>query len=114
MSISGTALGISGKQPALRRTIDRYLKEKGIDLRSSHEVDNLGAVMSLIASTGGVALLPGYAKGFLPSSVTTRPLFGIAPRIDLSLGYRKQNASPVLQLFLSRAGELAARPGENL
>ena len=112
LSVSGTALGVSGKQPALRRTIDRYLKERGIDLRPGHEVDNLGAVMSLIASTGGVALLPGYAKGFLPQSVTTRPLLGTVPRIDLSLGYRKQNASPVLQLFLSRAGELAADPGE--
>jgi LysR family transcriptional regulator, hca operon transcriptional activator len=109
MSVSGTALGISGKQPALRRTIDRYLKENGVDLRPSHEVDNLGAVMSLIASTGGVALLPAYAKTFLPNSVTTRPLRGIAPRIDLSLGYRKANTSPILKLFLSKADELAGR-----
>jgi LysR family transcriptional regulator, hca operon transcriptional activator len=113
MSISGTALGISGKQPALRRTIDRYLKENGVDLRPSHEVDNLGAVMSLIASTEGVALLPAYAKTFLPDSVTTRPLLGTAPKIDLSLGYRKANTSPLLKLFLSRVAELATRPGKN-
>ena len=71
------------------------------------EVDNLGAVMSLIVSTGGFALLPAYAKTFLSDSITSRPLRGIAPKIDLSIGYRKANPSPMLKLFLSRAGELA-------
>ncbi len=108
ISVSGTALSISGKQPALRRGIDRYLKENGIEIRPSHEVDNLGGVMSLIASTGGVALLPLYAKTFLPDSITTRPLEGIGPKIDLSVGYRKANPSPILKLFLSRLDKLAA------
>jgi LysR family hca operon transcriptional activator len=106
ISVSGTALSMAGKQPALRRTIDRYLHENGFEIRPSYEVDNLGAVMSLIASTGGVALLPIYAKTFLPDAVTTRPLEGDGPRIDLSLGYRRANTSPILDLFLSRAHEL--------
>ena len=106
ISVSGTALSISGKQPALRRTIDRFLNENGIEIRPSYEVDNLGAVMSLIASTGGVALLPTYANTFLPNSIITRPLKGAGPKIDLSIGYRRENKSPVLKLFLSRVGEL--------
>jgi LysR family transcriptional regulator, hca operon transcriptional activator len=108
ISVSGTALSISGKQPALRRAIDRYLKGNGIEIKPSHEVDNLGGVMSLISSTRGVALLPRYAKTFLPASVTTRPLRGGGPTIDLSVGYRRGNASPMLKLFLSRVNELAA------
>lgn len=108
ISVSGTALSISGKQPALRRAIDRYLKGNGIEIKPSHEVDNLGGVMSLIASTRGVALLPRYAKTFLPASVTTRPLRGTGPTIDLSVGYRRANPSPILKLFLSRVNELAA------
>ena len=107
--VSGTALSLSGKQPALRRVIDRFLNDNGTDIRPSHEVDNLGGVMSLIASTGGVALLPLYAKIFLPASVTTRPLPGRGPKIDLSVGYRKANPSPILKLFLSRVNELAAK-----
>jgi LysR family hca operon transcriptional activator len=107
ISVSGTALSVSGKQPALRRAIDRYLEDSGVALRPSHEVDNLGSVMSLIPTTQGVALLPLYAKTFLPDSVTTRPLRGIGPKIDLSVGYRRANPSPVLKLFLSRIGELA-------
>lgn len=107
ISVSGTALSISGKQPALRRAIDKYLKESGIEIRPSHEVDNLGGVMSLIPSTGGIALLPLYAKTFLPHSVTTRPLRGLGPKIDLSVGYRKANPSPILKLFLAKIDELA-------
>jgi LysR family transcriptional regulator, hca operon transcriptional activator len=107
ISVSGTALSISGKQPALRRAIDRFLHDNGVKIRPSHEVDNLGSVMSLIASTGGVALLPLYAKTFLPDSVTTRPLQGPGPKIDLSVGYRKANPSSILKLFLSRVNELA-------
>lgn len=109
ISVSGTALSISGKQPALRRAIDKFLYDNGIEIRPSHEVDNLGSAMSLIASTGGVALLPLYAKTFLPDSVTTRPLQGLGPKIDLSVGYRKANPSPILKLFLSRLNELAAK-----
>jgi LysR family hca operon transcriptional activator len=109
LSVSGNALSVSGKPPALRRAIDRYLKESNVAIRPSHEVDNLGSVMSLIASTGGIALLPAYAKTFLPHSVTTRPLHGITPTIDLSVGYRRANGSPILQRFLSRLDGLAPR-----
>ena len=69
--------------------------------------------MSLIASTQGIALLPRYAKTFLPASVTTRPLQGPGPKIDLSIGYRKTNHSPVLKLFLSRVEELIASVSNN-
>jgi LysR family transcriptional regulator, hca operon transcriptional activator len=102
LSISGTAMGTSGRPPALRLAIDRYLKKRGVNIKPSHEVDNLGGIMSLIVSTGGVALLPAYAKTFLPSSVTCRPLRGCTPKIDLSVGYREANDSPVLKLFLSK------------
>lgn len=113
VSVSGSALGDFGRPPALRLTIDRYLRENGVAIRPSHEVDNLAAVMSLIPSTRSVALLPAYAKTFLPGSVTTRPLRGPTPKIDLSVGYRKANHSPILKLFLSRARKLAIGGGKN-
>jgi LysR family hca operon transcriptional activator len=53
-----------------------------------------------------VALLPTYARNFLPRSVTSRPLDGEAPTIDLVTGYNKTNTSPVLRLFLSRVDRL--------
>jgi LysR family transcriptional regulator, hca operon transcriptional activator len=39
-------------------------------------------------------------------SVTSRPLDGEAPTINLVIGYNKTNTSPILELFLSRLDQL--------
>jgi LysR family transcriptional regulator, hca operon transcriptional activator len=113
ISVSGSALTRAGTPPALRVAIDACLKKAGVHLKPSHEVDNLAGVMSLIASTRGVALLPVYAKKFLPESVTTRPLRGETPTIDLCVGYGQGNSSPILKLFLSRLDSLVERVSAN-
>jgi LysR family hca operon transcriptional activator len=95
--------------PALRAVIDDYLKRSGLDTSPDHEVDNLAMALLSIASRRTVALLPTYAKYFLPWSVTSRPIRGDTPTIDLVLGYHKANSSPLLKLFLSRTDELIAR-----
>jgi LysR family transcriptional regulator, hca operon transcriptional activator len=102
-------VSVSSTAPVLRVVIDDYLKRSGMNITPDHEADHLAMGMSLIASTGGVGLLPAYAKNFLPSSVTSRPLKGEAPTIDLVLGYNKANQSPILKLLLSRLHELVAR-----
>jgi LysR family transcriptional regulator, hca operon transcriptional activator len=79
--------------PALRVVIDNYAKRSGITLTPRHEVDNLSMAISLVASTGGVSLLPLYARNLLPPSVTSRPLRGAAPTIELVIGYNKTNTS---------------------
>ncbi len=104
-----TFLAVSDTAPALRVVVDDYLKRSGSTIKPAHEVDNLAMAMSLIASTRGVALLPAYAQNFLPWSVTSRPLKGDPPTIDLVLGYNKANRSPILTLLLSRLDELVAR-----
>ena len=107
--VGETFLSVSDTAPALRAVIDDYLRRSGVDIKPNHEVDNLAMAMSLIASTRGVALLPAYALNFLPWSVTSRPLKGEAPTIDLVLGYNRTNQSPILKLLLSRLDELVAR-----
>jgi LysR family hca operon transcriptional activator len=102
-------VSVSGTAPVLRVVIDDYLKRSGMNITPDHEADHLAMGMSLIASTRGVGLLPAYAKNFLPSSVTSRPLKGEAPTIDLVLGYNKANQSPILKLLLSRLDELVSR-----
>jgi len=67
--------------------------------------------MSLVASTGGIALMPLYARNLLPATVVSRPLAGVAPTIDLSLGYSEANTSPILKTIASRIGELKFRSG---
>ncbi len=100
---------VSKTAPVLRAVIDNYFKRFGIGITPTHEADHLAMGMSLIASTGGVGLLPAYARNFLPSSLTSRPLKGVVPTIDLALGYKKSNQSPILKLLLSRLDELVAR-----
>jgi LysR family hca operon transcriptional activator len=100
---------VSNTAPVVRAVIDEYLKRSGANIRPQHEADHLAMGMSLIASTGGVGLLPVYAQNFLPSSVTSRPLKGDAPTVDLVLGFKKSNQSPVLKLLLSRLNELTVR-----
>jgi LysR family hca operon transcriptional activator len=106
---SETFVIVSGTAPVLRAVIDNYLKQSGINITPAHEADHVTMGLSLIVSTRGVGLLPAYAQNFLPSSVTSRPLKGYTPTVDLVFGYRKSNRSPILKLLLSRLDELVAR-----
>jgi LysR family hca operon transcriptional activator len=110
--VGETFVTVSDTAPVLRTVIDDYLKRSGINITPAHEADHLAMGMSLIASTRGVGLLPAYAQNFLPSSVTSRPLKGDTPTIDLVFGYKKSNQSPILRLLLSRLNELVARASE--
>jgi LysR family hca operon transcriptional activator len=100
---------IGAKATVLRGVIQRYLAQVGIEMKQVHSVDNLAMAISLVASTRGVALMPQYVENFLPWSVVSRPLRGAVPTVDLAIGYRKGNTSPLLALFLSRLDELVAR-----
>ena len=95
--------------PTSRAVIEDYLKRSGLAIVPAHEVDNITHAMSMIASTGAVALLPAYPNNLLPWSVTSRPIRGDAPTIDLVVGYNKANRSPILKLFLSRVEDMSAQ-----
>ena len=73
------------------------------------EIDNFVMAMSLVTSTHGVALLPASVRGYLSGSVTSRPLAGEQPTIDLMIGYPRANTSPILEKFLSGIDHLSAR-----
>lgn len=107
--VGETFVTVSHTAPVLRLVIDNYLKRSGVKITPAHEADHVTMGMSLIASTRGVGLLPTYAQNFLPASITSRPLKGDAPTVELVLGYKKSNQSPALKLLLSRLDELVAR-----
>ncbi len=107
--VGETFVTVSDTAPVLRTVIDSFLKRSGINIKPAYEADHLSMGMSLIASTRGVGLLPAYAQNFLPSSVTSRPLKGETPTVELVLGYKKSNKSPILKLLLSRLDELIDR-----
>jgi LysR family hca operon transcriptional activator len=107
--VGETYIGFSDVPHVLRAIVNRYLRKCGVALKPAHEIDHFGMGISLVASTGGVAILPAYAENFLTSSVISRPLKGEAPTIDLVVGYHRENASLVLKVFLSRVDDLIAR-----
>jgi LysR family hca operon transcriptional activator len=94
--------------PVLKAVIEGYMTKVGVTLKPEYEADNLTSLMSLVASTGGVTVVPIYARNVLSSSVVLRPLKGEPPTIGLFMGYSRSNTSPLLKRFLARADELVA------
>ena len=95
--------------PVLKSVINGYAARVGITWKQKYDAETISGGMSLVASTGGVTLLPLYVKNILIPSVVARPLQGEPPTIDLMMGYNKSNTSPLLKRFLSRTDELASR-----
>ncbi|SDR87153.1 LysR family transcriptional regulator [Bradyrhizobium canariense] len=104
-----TFIGVSDVAPVLRSVIKDYLKQSGIQIVPALEIDNFVMAMSLVASTGGVALLPASVRRYLSGSVTSRPLADERPTIDLLIGYHRANRSPILGKFLSGIDGLSER-----
>jgi LysR family hca operon transcriptional activator len=107
--IGETFIGISSVPRILRRVVREYLDRSGARITPHLEIDNFAMAISLVGSTGGVALLPASIGSYLPPSIVSRPLPGEQPAIDLVLGYHKANKSPMLEKFLSRLGDLSAQ-----
>ena len=105
-------IAMANKARVLRSVIDQYLEHEGVAITPAQLVDNPAMVMSLVASTRGIALIPSYVEPLMPWSVVSRPLADNAPTIDLVVGYSESNQSPILQLFLSHLDELMTRVGK--
>jgi LysR family hca operon transcriptional activator len=102
-------IAMANKAKVLRSAIDEHLAKAGVQVTPAQCVDNPAMVMSLVASTRGVALIPSYVEPLMPWSVVSRPLAGTPPMVDLVVGYSPSNQSPILHLFLSHLDELMAR-----
>lgn len=103
-------VAMANKARVLRAVIDDYLARSGVAIEPTQGVDNPAMVMSLVASTRGLALIPAYIQDLMPWSVTSRPLKN-PPMLDLVVGYSRSNTSPVLEEFLSRLNTLPANAG---
>jgi LysR family hca operon transcriptional activator len=102
----------SKSAPAGRRAVLEYFNRAGLDLKPEYEVHNVVHAISMITSMRAVMLLPAYTRRYLPESITTRPVKGEVPTLDLVIAYHKSNNSPILKLLLSRVGKLAGAPSK--
>ena len=103
-----TLVGFSDVAIVLRTVVESYLRDRGVELTPSHRIGNFATALSLVASIRGVALLPAYVEPLLPWSVVSRPLKGEPLTIDLAVGYRADNGSPMLKIFLAGLDQLIA------
>jgi LysR family transcriptional regulator, hca operon transcriptional activator len=101
-------VGFSDFAIVLRDVVEGYLRDHGIEPTPTHRVENFATVLSLVASLRGVALMPAYVEALLPWSVVSRPLKGVPLTINLAVGYRSDNPSPVLATFLAGLEQLMA------
>jgi LysR family hca operon transcriptional activator len=103
-----TFIGVSPiRAPTLWAVINEYLKSLGV--KPDHQAENLAMGISLVASTGGIGLLPLYSQNLLPKTVVSRPIRGTPPMVDLVIGYNEGNTSPLLKFFLTKVDDLKSR-----
>lgn len=69
--VGETFIGMADQAPVLRSLIEDYFRRSGIDLRPAHRVEYLSMAISVVASTGGLALVPDpatFLPGLLPAA----------------------------------------------
>jgi LysR family hca operon transcriptional activator len=109
-----TFIGVSPiRAPTLWAVINDYVKRAGIAVKPDHQAENIAMAISLVASTGGIGLLPLYAQNLLPKTVISRPIQGAPPMVDLVIGYNEANTSALLKFLLSKVDELKFRVAKN-
>ena len=111
--VDETFLIPSKTAPTSRLVIEDYLKRSGLDIIPDHEVDNITHAVSMIASTGAVALLPAYPNN-LPTLVRDQPsaqrrAANGRPGRRISQGEHIPN-SQALPLEVGRNGHAPAAP----
>ncbi|MEH2567610.1 DNA-binding transcriptional LysR family regulator [Bradyrhizobium sp. AZCC 2289] len=100
-----TFIGVSPiRAPTTWAAINDYLKPIGV--KPDHQAENLAMGISLVASTGGIGLLPLYAQNLLPKTVVSRPIRGAPPTVDLVIGYNEANTSPLVKFILAKVDDL--------
>lgn len=70
-------------------------------------------VFSLIASIGGISLLPEYAFRLCPPTVAAVWLALEPPMIDLALAYHPDNRSDVLRTFVRHCERLTTAASQH-
>nr|WP_047165804.1 LysR family transcriptional regulator [Sphingomonas sp. Y57] len=106
-------IGYADAPHVLRGIVERYFSERGLAMAPTRFLDGYATGISLVASSKGVTLLPAYVEALLPASLVSRPLAGNGPVIEIAAGYRADNPSPTLAVFLRNIDRLAdARAAE--
>lgn len=86
--------------------------DAGFVPKASQQVVESQAIPSLVAAGLGVALVPASVQRVHRRGVEYRALAGNAPRADVYIVQRKDNASPVLRAFIEKTKQVLAREAQ--
>ena len=99
----------SSPKPSYADTVYALCERAGFAPIVAQEVREMQTAVSLIAAGIGVSLVPASVQNLRRQGVVYRPLTDPAPPTELVLAYRRDDSSPVLQVFLktvrNNAGE---------
>jgi len=87
--------------PSYAQVVRAVCEGAGFAPRVVQEVREMQTAISLVAAGLGVALLPASVQHLRRDGVVYRPLPNDAPRTELAVISRKEDASPTLQNFLA-------------
>ncbi|MFM8288385.1 MAG: LysR family transcriptional regulator substrate-binding protein, partial [Planctomycetaceae bacterium] len=115
-----TFLGFTRELP-IRRAIDRWLRQEGVQVRVQHEFDNIETIKKAVECGSGVAILPEATVGqeVLAGTLVALPLGGAVLTRPLGIVHKKhRHLSPAVRQFVERlaaeVGVVAANSAEVL
>ena len=95
--------------PSYAQVVRAVCEGAGFAPRVVQEVREMQTAISLVAAGLGIALLPASVQHLHRDGVVYRPLPDSAPRTELAIVSRKEDASPALQNFLQIVREQVRR-----
>ena len=79
---------------------EAHCRAMEVQLRPIQDVENVLTLLTLIGMGIGFGLLPDYAEHLVFKNVTTRPLAGSAPSVELAMVRRRDRDFPALSGFV--------------
>lgn len=90
----------SSPKPSYADTVYALCESAGFTPQVAQEVREMQTAVSLIAAGIGISLVPASVQNLRRQGVVYRPLSHPTPPTELVLAYRRDDTSPVLQVFL--------------
>lgn len=77
-----------------------FFRSYGIGIHIFQEAVQMHTIVNLVASGLGISAVPSSVRNFRRPGIVYRDFVENPPRINLSLAWRRDDASPVLHIFL--------------
>lgn len=95
--------------PVFHDVVLRLCREAAFIPHAPHEADHLQMIVAMIASGAGVGLVPTTARKFRHHRVAYRPIDPSPDDLEISIVWRRDDASPSLSAFVAEARRVLAR-----